>query len=85
MCPENLFVSRDSEPWNVKARIGAECLSGGGVACRVCAEWCDTRAIRFHLEVGGCAYPEICIDACSGCGACVGACPANAISMEKSA
>ena len=82
-CPESLFTGRDSTPWNVKARVGADCLSTRGVTCRVCAEWCDARAIRFRLEVGGRAHPEISDAACTGCGECVAVCPANAIAMEE--
>lgn len=83
-CPEALFAERDTAPWNVKARVGTDCLSTRGVTCRVCAEWCDARAIRFRLEVGGRAHPEISDTACTGCGECVAVCPANAISMEES-
>lgn len=83
-CPESLFYGRDGAPWNVKARVGAECLSVRGVTCRVCAEWCDARAIRFRLEVGGRARVEIGDAACTGCGECVAACPVNAIAMEES-
>ena len=84
-CPEKLFAGRDAAPWSVKARVGADCLSARGVTCRVCAEWCDARAIRIRLEVGGRAYPEIGDAACTGCGGCVAVCPANAITMEESA
>lgn len=84
ICPEKLYAARDTTPWTIKARVGAECLSARGVTCRVCAEWCDARAIRFRLEVGGRAYPEISDNACTGCGGCVAVCPANAIAMEES-
>lgn len=83
-CPEKLFTGREAAPWSVKARIGTDCLSANGIACRICAEWCDARAIRFRLEVGGRAHPEISDAACTGCGECVAVCPANAIAMEES-
>ena len=83
-CPQSLFTGRDDAPWSVRARVGADCLSARGVTCRVCAEWCDTQAIRFRLEVGGRANPEISEAACIGCGECVAVCPANAIAMKES-
>jgi ferredoxin-type protein NapF len=82
-CPETLFAGRENTSWSIKARVGAGCLSTRGVTCRVCAEWCDARAIRFRLEVGGRAHPEISDTACTGCGECVAVCPANAIAMEE--
>lgn len=82
-CPETLFADRGAALWSVKARVGADCLSTRGVTCRVCAEWCDARAIRFRLEVGGRAHPEISDAACTGCGECIAICPANAIAMEE--
>ena len=82
-CPESLFADRENTPWKVKARVGADCLSARGVTCRVCAEWCDARAVGFRLDVGGRAYPEISGTACTGCGECVAVCPANAIAMEE--
>lgn len=82
-CPETLFSNRENTPWNIKARVGADCLSARGVTCRVCAEWCDARAVHFRLEVGGRATPEINDAACTGCGECVAVCPANAIAMEE--
>ncbi|MDH5409928.1 MAG: ferredoxin-type protein NapF [Alphaproteobacteria bacterium] len=82
-CPESLFAVRESTPWNIKARVNTDCLSIAGVTCRVCAEWCDARAVRFQLEVGGRARPEINDGACTGCGECVAVCPVKAITMEE--
>lgn len=64
------------------AEISADCLSLKGVACRICGEHCDAGAIRFHLRVGSTPLPEVTAD-CDGCGACVGVCPAAAISLAE--
>lgn len=69
------------EPWSYRARIGAGCLALNRTVCRSCGEACDARAIRFQLRPGGVAAPRVADDACTGCGACVSACPVRAIQM----
>lgn len=83
-CPEEpkLFNGRDGQPWLVIANFTDQCLSSNGVTCRVCGDRCDHRAIRFRLEVGGRAHPELSASACTGCGDCVAGCPVGAIKME---
>ncbi len=71
-----------ASPDRLEAAIASRCLSLEGVACRICGEHCDAGAIRFHLRVGGAALPEVTAD-CTGCGTCVGVCPAAAISMVE--
>jgi ferredoxin-type protein NapF len=76
---------RDGAAWPVKAEIGAACIAFGQVVCRSCGDACETRAIRFSLRAGGVTVPELDTDACTGCGACVTACPVSAIAMEQAA
>lgn len=82
-CREPAFFERERSPWEIAPRFGDECLSSRGVTCRVCSEWCDARAIRFRMEVGGGARPDLAISDCTGCGACIPACPVQAIQMEN--
>ncbi len=70
-------------PWTLKAVIASSCLAEQGVVCRSCGEVCDERAIRFRLRVGGAAQPHLDADLCTGCGYCVGVCPAGAVSIEN--
>lgn len=74
-----LRAGAHSAPWAVRARIGERCLAQQGVECRVCGENCPQAAIRFRLRAGGVALPELDVDACTGCGACVAPCPTRAI------
>jgi ferredoxin-type protein NapF len=82
-CPEDLFVSMDERPWDLIALISPEtCLAGAGIHCESCRDACPEVAVRFTPRVGGPPRPEILSDICSGCGACVGACPSAAISLH---
>jgi ferredoxin-type protein NapF len=67
--------------WQHRASIGEACLARRGVECRICGEACGVGAIRFRPRVGGVALPELTDEACTGCGACLGPCPAQAIAM----
>lgn len=62
------------------AVIGAGCLSIRGVACRVCADFCEPSAIKFKPALGGRAEVTI-TDSCTACRACVPACPVGVISL----
>ncbi|GAB3553782.1 ferredoxin-type protein NapF [Noviherbaspirillum agri] len=66
-------------PWKAQATLGEQCLAQRKIECRICADQCETRAIRFTLRPGGIAIPAVDSSACTGCGACVAPCPAGAI------
>lgn len=82
-CGEAAFRPRDDVPWRLVAVFSDDCLSSRGVTCRICAEWCDTRAIRFAPMLGGRADPRNDVAACTGCGACISVCPAKVIHLEE--
>ncbi|UCV11502.1 ferredoxin-type protein NapF [Dechloromonas denitrificans] len=81
--PMALNPETQSSPWPYKAVISPACLPHKGVECRVCGDFCDARAIRFQPRLGGSPLPEIDHEQCSGCGACVAACPTQAIAIQQ--
>jgi ferredoxin-type protein NapF len=81
-CPEPAFDDPDrTGPWDWVARIEAGCLAKNGIVCQTCGDVCDYDAIPFAPEESGPPVPWLKTDACTGCGACVAACPAQVISI----
>ena len=70
------------QAWAYRAGISAQCLAHRQVECRVCGEGCPQQAIRFRLQLGKMAQPQLDGDLCNGCGACVSLCPAQAITVK---
>ncbi|UAB72541.1 ferredoxin-type protein NapF [Vibrio sp. SCSIO 43132] len=81
-CPEKLFTPQDSTPWNAKAAISNTCLASQNVECRSCGDMCETMAIQFQLSIGKVAQPNLNLDECNGCGACVSVCPTSSINVS---
>lgn len=65
-------------PWNARIEVVLTCIANSGIACRVCEDQCDPRAIRFRPGAIP-SMPAIDAGRCTGCGACVGPCPVDAI------
>lgn len=85
VCREPIFSARDAEPWTLKITIGADCLTQEGVMCQTCKDACGDGAIRFVYAAGRIAEPQVDLDRCTGCGACVAPCPASAIEIHHEA
>ena len=64
------------------ALISDACLARQGVTCMSCRDACPEEAIRFAPRVGGPFLPDLSPSACTGCGACIAPCPADAIAMR---
>jgi len=70
-----------TNPWYLTLDINDSCLAKNSIVCSVCAEQCETSAIRFNPVVGGVSQPEIDMTLCIGCGACIRPCPNTSISL----
>jgi ferredoxin-type protein NapF len=79
-CPEGLFAEEPGAFGHVAA-IFDTCLARLGIACMTCRDSCPQDAIRFRPRTGGPFLPEIDVDTCIGCGACIARCPAEAIGV----
>ena len=82
-CKPLALRAQGQQPWSYHAQINNRCLAVQGVMCRSCGDSCDTRAIRFQLAVGGFSTPEIDLENCTGCGACIAPCPAGSIEITR--
>lgn len=71
-------------PWRSRAFIAATCRANRGTPCTRCGDTCPAGAIGFRPQVGHAAAVPILEEMlCTGCGACVSACPAAAISVYR--
>lgn len=78
-------LSRDTAdaPWNLRVKIDTQaCIAYMGVECRGCVDPCEPRAIRVSFRPGAIGTPVINADVCTGCGACLRVCPAQALVMR---
>lgn len=75
--------SEERVPWQLWPQVSAACLLHKQVACRSCGDVCVVAAIHFTLVPGRGGIPQMHIqsEVCTGCGACVAACPAQAITL----
>lgn len=64
------------------ATIGEGCLARAGVHCQSCGDRCPESAIRFRPRLGGPPLPDVGAGLCTGCGDCLAACPAEAVTLE---
>jgi ferredoxin-type protein NapF len=82
-CPTAALDANGHRPWRWRAAVGAGCLVAAGVLCRSCGDACPTAAIRFDPRAA--VAPDVDATGCTGCGACVGVCPAEAMQLHEAA
>lgn len=84
-CPEPVFAETDTKAWQLTLHVSSACLAAAGTYCRSCGDVCAEAAITFKPKLGGAADIWFEPSECSGCGACVTACPVGAASLSPSA
>lgn len=83
-CPEGVLQRDKASPWSLSLIVLDSCLAKRQVVCNSCADACDAAAIRFHPRLGAVATPSINAEHCTGCGACIAACPESAMTAVVS-
>ena len=78
-CTSGALEGALTRPWELRATVSESCLSAHGIVCASCREVCPEQAIR--VPPGGRAAATVDAERCSGCGACVGVCPASALAL----
>ncbi len=82
VCVDGVF-DRDQSTWNTELLVSEACFLNSAIYCRSCGDMCQERAIRFSMKAGGRADMTVDTELCTGCGACVSVCPANAITIQN--
>ena len=80
-CPEPVLSANTQPLWRLNLQVNEQCLAEKRVICQTCGDICDQQAIRFIPRIGDVAVPEIQQQDCNGCGACVSACPEDALQL----
>jgi len=79
VCADGALSETKRPLWRLELRVLDRCLARRQVVCQTCADVCEAEAIRFVPQLGSVATPQIDDDTCTGCGACIAACPENAL------
>jgi len=84
VCKPGALKKREGyRPWSVTASINnSTCLAFSNVECRSCFDPCEARAIKMTPRIGGVSIPLLNSADCTGCGACLAVCPAQAVNMN---
>jgi len=78
-CPEPVLSTNTQPLWRLNLQVTDQCLAKQRIICQTCRDICDQQAIHFHPRIGDVAVPEFQQQDCNGCGACVSACPEDAL------
>jgi len=80
-CDANVFDLTREAPWNLVAALQPGCLQDHGISCQLCRDLCPATAIRVDLAKRPFGRLKIDTAVCTGCGACLAACPQDALAI----
>lgn len=80
VCEEGALSHSVQPGLQIQLIIDDNCLPRHQVVCQSCGDACEADAIRFQPRLGVVSVPKIIDESCTGCGACISACPAAALS-----
>jgi len=84
--PAALMKQADNKAFYFNISIDNSCLAKKKTHCQSCKDVCDTRAITMpwptDVSFGSIQTPEINIEDCTSCGACISTCPSESISIN---
>jgi ferredoxin-type protein NapF len=84
VCEQPLFVDdrvESKSAWSLDIKIKNNCLAMNQVVCQSCQDSCETQAISFKYIQSSIPLPQIELEKCNGCGACVAICPQTSIEL----
>lgn len=86
---KHVSASNNQQAFYFDISIDDSCLAKQKVHCQSCKDVCDSRAIDMpwpkNVSTGAIQTPEIRVDDCISCGACVSTCPSQSIRITPSA
>lgn len=81
-----LVKQTDLKPFYFNIQIDDACLAKQKTHCQSCKDVCDSRAIAMPwpktANAGAIQTPEITLEDCTSCGACISTCPSQSISIH---
>lgn len=83
-CKRDVFATPTPTHFEATLSLSDKCLIQSGVACQICTDFCDHDALLFDLSVRPAGAIQVDNARCTGCGFCVGSCPAGAITVQAS-
>jgi len=78
-CEEGALSPAVHPPMQFGLEVTESCLAKKQVVCQSCGDACEAQAIGFAPQLGTVPVPRIDGDSCTSCGACVAACPQDAL------